>query len=195
MRIQNACLLVAVIGLSACSLAEDSNTVDLNDEPQTITNSADNVEITLIDVLDGVTSSYCLDIAGGNQNIDIANGLQAHTCYSYRGEIGTDQLFDSSRFGNDELYMPDFEVCATVSALAEGSSIGLAACDGSDLQTISFSGSGTISMVAAPKLCFTAGTESRFGRSDVHQIKTLSLEACSTDREAYQMWRGRTSEN
>lgn len=193
MRIQNACLLMVVIGLSACSSAEDPNLAGQADTPQTITEPIENVEITLIDVLDGVTSSYCLDIAGGNQNIDISNGLQAHTCYSYRGEIGTDQKFDPARFGSNELYMPDFEVCATVSALAEGASIGLAACDGSDLQTVSFSGGGAISMVAAPQLCFTAGTESRFGRSDVHQIKALSLEACSPDRDAYQMWRGRVS--
>lgn len=193
MRVRNACLLLVVIGLSACSSSEDPNSASQADAPQTITEPIENVEITLIDVLDGVTSSYCLDIAGGNQNIDISNGLQAHTCYSYRGEIGTDQKFDPTRFESNELYMPDFDVCATVSALGEGASIGLAACDGSDLQTISFSGSGTISMVTAPQLCFTAGTDSRFGRSDVHQIKALTLETCSPDRAAYQMWRDRIS--
>ena len=128
-----------------------------------MTEAVESVEVALIDILDGVTSSYCLDIAGGNQNIDIAKGLQAHTCYSYRGEIGTDQKFTTSRFAGDELYMPDFDVCATATALAEGATIGLASCDRSDLQSISFSGNGTISMAAAPQLCFTAATESRFG--------------------------------
>lgn len=195
MQTQYGWLGLVVLILSACSSAEDPSVDSPNNELQTITGPIENLEITLIDVLDGVTSSYCLDIAGGNQNIDISNGLQAHTCYSYRGEIGTDQKFDPARFRSNELYMPDFDVCATASALTEGASIGLAECDGSDLQTVSFSGSGTISMIVAPQLCFTAGTESRFGRSDVHQIKALSLEACSPDREAYQMWRGRTSDD
>ncbi|MEL6526334.1 MAG: DUF3500 domain-containing protein, partial [Chloroflexota bacterium] len=51
---------------------------------------SEQVEITLIDPLDGVTNSYCIDIAGGNENVDPANGLQAHTCYSYQGDLGTD---------------------------------------------------------------------------------------------------------
>jgi hypothetical protein len=154
---------------------------------------AENVEITLVDMLDGVTSSYCIDIAGGNKDIDISKGLQAHTCYSYRGEIGADQTFAVSRFASNELYMPNFEVCATVSSLAAGSSIGLAACDGSDLQQISFSEGGTISMLASPNLCFTAAQDSRFGRSKVHQIKALSLEECSASLATYQEWRSRTS--
>ena len=155
--------------------------------------SAENIEISLIDILDGVTSSYCIDIAGGNKNIDISKGLQAHTCYSYRGEIGSDQTFTTSRFTNNELYMPDFDVCAMAKSLEAGSPIGLAACDGSDLQKVSFSGTGTISMVASPDLCFTAAKDSRFGRSQVHQIKALSLETCSSELAAYQEWRSRAS--
>ena len=183
---------VAVMALAACSATEDTTTSTKTTEVKT-TVASENVEITLVDVLDGVTSSYCIDIAGGNQNIDITKGLQAHTCYSYRGEIGADQTFATSRFANNELYMPEFEVCASVTSLEAGSSIGLAACDGSDLQKVSFSGSGTISMVASPDLCFTAAEESRFGRSQVHQIKGLSLETCSSKIAAYQEWRGRTS--
>jgi len=191
-KIISAITLVTIV-VGACSNSEDTSISKTSDSTKAATAAIENVEITLIDMLGGVTSSYCLDIAGGNKNIDISKGLQAHTCYSYRGEIGTDQTFETSRFMNNELYMPDFDVCATVKSLEAGSAIGLANCDGSELQKINFSGNGTISMIAAPDLCFTAAIESRFGRSEVHQIKALSLENCASDMAAYQEWRGRAS--
>lgn len=151
------------------------------------------VEIALIDKLHGVTSEYCIDIAGGNKDVDIGNGLQAHTCYSYRGAIGSDQSFVTAKFAQGQLYMTDFDVCATASALSAGAAIGLASCEGSDLQKIAFSGSGAISMAASPELCFTAAKDTRFGRSKAHQIKVLSLETCSDALAPYQQWYGRES--
>ena len=50
---------------------------------------AADVEVTLKNRLDGNLNGYCLDIRGGGQNIGPANGLQAHTCYSYRGDLGS----------------------------------------------------------------------------------------------------------
>ena len=47
---------------------------------------AADVEVTLKDNLDGNLNGYCLDIKGGGPNIDPSEGLQAHTCYSYRGD-------------------------------------------------------------------------------------------------------------
>lgn len=153
-----------------------------------LTSAQDRVEITLIDKLDGVTSSYCIDVAGGNQDIDITRGLQAHTCYSYRGTLGTDQTFLTSKLADNILYMPDFDVCAMLASLSSGASVGLADCDGSELQALAFSEIGTISPISASNMCLTAGTESRFGRSDVHQIKALTLEACSPELGPYQQW-------
>ncbi len=191
---KNVVLVLSTLSLIACSVADTDTDVTTTDAPTpSTTNISDAVEITLIDMLDGVTSSYCIDIAGGNKDIDITKGLQAHTCYSYRGEIGTDQTFSTRYFAENALYMPDFDVCATVDALQAGAAIGLASCEGSDLQNIVFSDTGTISMMAAPDLCFTAAKDSRFGRSEVHQIKALSLEACSEDLAPYQKWRGRSS--
>ena len=34
---------------------------------------------------------YCIDIRGHKSKAKINNGLQAHTCYSYQGEIAVDQ--------------------------------------------------------------------------------------------------------
>lgn len=152
---------------------------------------AEDVEITLIDNLDGVTSSYCLDVKGGNQNVDITKGLQAHTCYSYKGALSIDQIFDSSKFAENMLYMSKLDVCVELESLSAGASVGLATCDASNLQRIAFSSEGALSAVDAPELCLTVGAETQFGRSKVHQIKGLSLEACSEEQAAYQLFRGR----
>ena len=53
------------IALSACSSSNDAPSSSAAVATSTVT--AEKVEISLIDVLDGVTSSYCLDIAGGNK--------------------------------------------------------------------------------------------------------------------------------
>lgn len=151
------------------------------------------VELALSDQLDGVTNLYCLDIAGGNRNVDVSRGLQAHTCYSYRGELGSDQTFDPGQFDANILYMPGYDVCVTLEDLRAGASVGLAPCDGSESQAVAFSGNGTIRPLAASDLCFTAADESRFGRAEIHQIKDLTLEPCRDERQAYQTWRARTS--
>ncbi len=159
--------------------------------------NAEKVEINLKDKLDGILSEYCLDIAGGNQNVDTSKGLQAHTCYSYKGSLGTDQVFDTEKFADNVLYMPEYDVCATLESLKTGAKVNLASCDGSALQTINFSAAGTISPVAAPTLCFTAGESTRMGRGGTsqHQIKSLTLEVCSDALASSQNWSSRTKED
>ena len=153
---------------------------------------AESVEITLSDNLDGILNSYCLDIAGGNQNVDPANGLQAHTCYSYRGELGSDQVFDTEQFENNVLYMSEYDVCVELASLEAGSEVGLATCDSeNELQSLVFTEDGKISPVSAPEMCFTAAEASRMGRGSQHQIKDLTLEACSEELVAYQQWGAR----
>jgi hypothetical protein len=94
---------------------------------------AENVEIYLSDMLDNKQNGYCLDIAraqGDKANPD--DGLQGHTCYSPSGSLGVDQAFDSAMFDKGVLYMPEFDVCAKVSAVDAGTSIELASCDDSE---------------------------------------------------------------
>jgi len=195
-----------IVALAACGGGDDAGvTTEEEKKAESVTPveetksgaepSADGVEVTLKDELDGILNSYCLDIAGGNQNVDTSKGLQGHTCYSYKGELGTDQIFDPSKFASNSLYMPVYDVCATASGLSVGSSIGLAACEDGELQQFAFSGDGTISAVAAPELCLTLAEESRFGRGSQHQIKDLSLQTCSDELAAYQAWRTRTSDD
>ena len=64
--------------------------------------AAELVEIHLIDLLDE-DRGYCLDIKGFKSRAKIERGLQAHTCYSYQGNIAIDQAFDSFEFGKNPL--------------------------------------------------------------------------------------------
>lgn len=154
---------------------------------------AEEVEVTLIDKLDGNLNGYCLDIKGGGRNIDPANGLQTHTCYSYKGALGSDQVFDSTRFADNALYMPKFDVCVQLDGLESGAKVSLTSCDNSELQQISLEENGNISPVVTPDMCLTAGESTKLGRGGTsqHQIKTLTLEKCSSDKAAYQQWRAR----
>lgn len=150
---------------------------------------ADNVEIYLKEMLDNTQSGYCIDIARAQgAKANPADGLQGHTCYSPKGELMVDQIFDSEKFVDSILYMPEFDVCAEVSSVDAGSSIALNQCNGSTEQSFQFSGDGVIVPVSAPELCFTVAEATRTGRSDVNQIKVLTLEPCSNGRASYQMW-------
>lgn len=155
---------------------------------------AERVEITLTDMLDGDLSSYCLDIVGSQSRAETEKGLQAHTCYSYQGDLGVDQVFETDRFADGVLYMPEFDVCATATDLEAGATLGLAACDGSALQNVTLTETGKLSPADAPAMCFTAGEDTRLGRGGTsrHQIKSLTLQDCSEDLAAYQTWRTRT---
>ncbi|MBT0956599.1 RICIN domain-containing protein [Alphaproteobacteria bacterium KMM 3653] len=154
---------------------------------------AENVEIYLLDRLDNKQNGYCLDIAraqGANANPD--DGLQGHTCYSPLGELMVDQIFDTEKFAEDTLYMPEFDVCAEMAGLEAGSAVNLAACTGAEMQSFAFTGDGTITPTAAPDMCLTLAADTRSGRSDANQIKVLSLESCSDDLAPFQTWSNRS---
>lgn len=155
---------------------------------------AENVEIYLVDMLDNTQQGYCVDIAGGKgASANPDNGLQGHTCYSPLGEILVDQAFDSTQFSTGTLYMTEFDVCAQVVGTTAGSAVELASCDDSEAQSFVFSGEGTITPASAPEMCLTVADATRSGRSNVNQIKVLSVETCSADVAAYQTWSNRTA--
>lgn len=158
---------------------------------------AADVEVSLKDNLDGNLNSYCLDIRGGGQNIDPAGGLQAHTCYSYRGELGSDQAIDPKGIANGEFKLPAFDVCATMAGTEAGAEVALSTCDESELQQFDFAENGYISPKSAPGMCLTAGDDTAFGRGGTspHQIKTLTLQSCGGDLTAYQEWYTRTQDD
>jgi len=104
-----------------------------------------------------------------------------------------DQIFDTDKFSENTLYMPEFDVCVEVAAPEAGASISLAACNGSEAQSFQFSGEGTIVPTSDTDLCITAAEDTRTGKSNVNQIKVLSLEHCADDKAAYQQWAVRSS--
>ena len=153
------------------------------------------VEVYVTDMLDNIQSGYCLDIAkgqGASANPD--DGLQAHTCYSPSGEVFVDQAFDSRQFADGVLFMPEFDVCVQAPSTDAGASVELATCDGSDAQSWSFDGEGTIAPASAPEMCLTLAEETRTGRSAENQMKALSLESCSDEAAASQTWAYRSAE-
>jgi len=155
---------------------------------------ADSVEISLVDKLDGYLDSYCLDIKGGGNNIDTSKGLQVHTCYSYKGALGKDQIFDTLEFEHEMLYLPKFDVCAELSHLSVGSDVTLATCNSTAEQKFSFTGNGTITPTVEPTLCLTASLDTKLGRNGTskHQIKGLTLETCAADLAQFQTWQTNT---
>ena len=157
---------------------------------------ADMVEITLADDLDGILNGYCLDIARGQkEDADPANGLQAHTCYSHEGQLAIDQIFDTDKFDEQVLYMPEFDVCATLTGLEAGAALALASCDGSNLQQLVMSDTGQITPVEAPTLCVTAALETTSGRSKTNLMRSLSLQECNDEEALYQTWRTRLEDD
>ena len=159
--------------------------------------TAADVEVTLKDNLDGNLNSYCLDIKGGGQNIDPSEGLQAHTCYSYRDALGSDQAIDPDGIARGEFKVGAFDVCAAMDSTEAGAEVSLSACDGSESQQFDFTENGYISPKSAPGMCLTAGKETAFGRGGTspHQIKTLTLQSCGDDLTAYQEWYTRTQDD
>lgn len=156
---------------------------------------AENVEIYLLDLLDNTQDGYCVDIAGGRGDAaDPADGLQGHTCYSPTGELLVDQIFDTERFAEGLLYMPEFDVCASLPSNDAGTIPTLETCDGSDAQSFVFTGEGTITPASATDMCLTVAEDTRSGRSDANQIKVLSVESCDDASAAYQTWGVRTAE-
>lgn len=151
---------------------------------------AANVEIALVDRLDGDLEHYCIDISGGFQNIDPSRGLQAHTCLSYRGESTPDQILDQTGFANGQFKYPAFDVCASIPGTEAGTKVELKACDDSDAQSLVFAENGTISPKSATDMCLTVGVETSFGRGGTspHQIKELTLQSCSTELASRQQW-------
>lgn len=155
---------------------------------------AENVEIYLLDMLDNTQAGYCIDIAKGREEAaNPENRLQGHTCYSPGGALGFDQTFDTEKFADGLLYMVNFDVCTQISSTDAGSALELAACDGSAEQSFVISGEGTITPVSAPDMCIAVAEDTNSGRSDANQIKVLSLELCTDDQAAYQMWGVRSS--
>ena len=149
------------------------------------------VEIQLIDKLDE-TRSYCIDIKGYKERAKVHRGLQAHTCYSYQGQLGVDQAFDKGLIQFGKFYMPAFEVCMEAKSNKEGAILTLKDCNNTAVQKFNFSSENQIKVSGKHDLCLAVGSEKSKqggGGTPPHLIRTLQLKSCSLTDLKYTAWK------
>ena len=150
----------------------------------------DNVEVYLLNQLDD-SRGFCIDVRGHKFKAQINKGLQAHTCYSYQGEISPDQGFSSLKLTKNQFILPSFNVCMEASSLTPSANLRLRKCDRNKLQNFEWSNENKIYLIGNRKLCLTVDQgQSRKGGggSPVHLMRNLSLELCTESLNPYQTW-------
>ena len=90
-------------------------------------------EIKLMNKLDD-QRGYCIDIHGHKERTKVQRGLQAHYCYSYQGQIGVDQAFDTSLLAIGKFFLPAFDVCMEAENSSQRSRLTLTRCAEQKLQ-------------------------------------------------------------
>ena len=150
----------------------------------------DNVEVYLLNQLDD-PRGFCIDIRGHKLKAQINKGLQAHTCYSYQGEISPDQGFNSLKLTRNQFILTSFNVCMEASSLTLSANLRLRKCDRNKLQNFKWSNQDKIHLIGNRKLCLTIDqgqSKKGGGGSPVHLMRNLSLELCNEPLNPYQTW-------
>ena len=154
------------------------------------------VEIYSLNQMDD-NRGFCIDIRGHKSKAKVNRGLQAHTCYSYQGEVAVDQGFDPSKLMENQFHLPAFNVCMEATSVTASASLQLTKCRDGQLQRFKWDKEGKIYLMDDETLCLTvAQGESRKGGggSPVHLIRNLSMETCSDTIKPFQRWGMRTTE-
>ena len=176
---------------TSCSKNSQSNSINEDESLASETEqiSSKNYEIYLLEQLNE-NRGYCIDIKGSKLNADPDNGLQAHTCYSYQGEVSVDQGFDSVKIDEDEFYMPFFEVCMEAENTSVSSILKLKVCNKNVKQKFKFNSNEEIVLSDNTNLCLTVSENSREGGggTPTHLIRDLILDNCSADISTRQRW-------
>ena len=176
---------------TSCSKNSESNSINEDESlaSETEQRSSKNYEIYLLEQLNE-NRGYCIDIKGSKLNADPDNGLQAHTCYSYQGEVSVDQGFDNVKIDEDEFYMPFFEVCMEAENTSASSILKLKVCNKNVKQKFKFNSNEEIVLSDNTNLCLTVSENSREGRggTPTHLIRDLILDNCSADISTRQRW-------
>jgi len=183
-------LFISLLFIS-CSKNSESNS---SNEDESLASEAEQVsneyyEIYLLEQLNE-NRGYCIDIKGSKLNADPDNGLQAHTCYSYQGEVSVDQGFDNVKIDEDEFYMPFFDVCMEAENTVASSSLNLKGCNKNGKQKFKFTNKAEIVLNGNNNLCLTVSENYREGGggTPTHLIRDLILDNCSTDISTRQRW-------
>ncbi len=174
-------LIFAFTQLVSCNNeSSDENMLPLNEET---------IEIYLLNNLND-TRGYCIDMMGYKNNADVSKSLQAHSCYSYQGEISVDQGFDKLKITQEEFYIPHFKVCMESESTEKSSSLILKACNKSEKQKFILQNDGKIQPKNNLNLCLTVSEVFREGGggNPVHLIRDISLENCDNSFSIRQKW-------
>ena len=183
-------LFISLLFIS-CSKNSESNSINEDESLALETEQVSNeyYEIYLLEQLNE-NRGYCIDIKGSKLNADPDNGLQAHTCYSYQGEVSVDQGFDNIKIDEDEFYMPFFDVCMEAENTSASSTLKLRGCNKNEKQKFKFNNNAEIVLNDNTNLCLTISENSREGGGGIptHLIRDLILDNCSTDISTRQRW-------
>jgi hypothetical protein len=150
----------------------------------------DTVEVYLLNQLDDYRG-YCIDIKGYKSKAKINRGLQAHTCYSYQGEIAVDQGLDALKLKKNKFFLPAFDVCMEAASAAVSANIRLSHCRDGKFQEFELDEKGRIHLISNLKLCLTVAqgqSKKGGGGSPVHLMRNLTLELCSDTLNHFQIW-------
>ncbi len=150
------------------------------------------VEVFLLNNLND-SRGFCIDMRGYKTNGDINKSLQAHTCYSYQGEIAVDQGFNLLKISQDQFLIEYFNVCMEASKIESTSNLILSDCDSNDKQKFMLKSNGNIHPVNDLNLCLTVSEEFREGGggNPIHLIRNLSIEICDDSLSSRQKWGNR----
>ena len=164
-----------------------NNQSDENNNEQTL--NEETVEVFLLNTLND-SRGYCIDMMGYKTNADVNKSLQAHSCYSYQGEISVDQGFDINKINNEEFYIPYFKVCMELDKLEQSSALKLNSCDKNNNQKFILQSDGKIQPKSDLNLCLTVSNNfsEGGGGSPVHLKRTLTLENCNEILSSRQKW-------
>ena len=148
----------------------------------------DLVEIKLLNNLDD-KRGFCIDIKGHKFRAKISRGIQAHTCYSYQGEIAVDQGLDANKLKQKQLFFPYFDVCVHPTSSKNPLNLNLLKCD--NTEEFVFSEDNTIRLKNNKNLCLTVAegnSRKGGGGSPIHLIRNLSMKTCNQQNSVYKTW-------
>ena len=149
------------------------------------------VEVQLVSKLDD-PRGYCIDVRGHKERAKVQRGLQAHTCYSYQGQIGVDQAFDASLVATGIFLLPAFDVCMEAENSYQGSRLILTGCAEHNLQKFDLNSANEIRLVVNSELCLAVNdgnSKKGGGGTPIHLMRRLTLEYCATTKDKYKHWR------
>lgn len=149
------------------------------------------IEIQLMHKLDDLRG-FCIDIRGHKERAKVKKGLQAHTCYSYQGQISVDQAFDAKLVSQGEFNLPFFGVCMEAEDVIEGSHLNLNTCTDISTQKFRFTSNNQNKLISNDELCVAIdGTNSKQGGGGTppHLLRALFLKNCEKSGTKYTTWR------